>query len=80
VGRLLAVPERVVAEVRRSDAAMGRLGVDDLLKYDASSVSQMSREALMALALQALDLARRLANQVDGDSSNSSRPRRATAV
>jgi IS1 family transposase len=53
---------------------MGRLGVDDLLKYDASSVSRMSREELMALALQALDLARRLANQVDGDSSNSSRP------
>jgi len=37
---------------------MRRLGVDDLLKYDASSVSQMSREEAIALALQALDLAR----------------------
>ncbi len=63
----------VVSEVD-SKRAMSRLGVKDLQSYDASIVSQMSREEAIALALKALDLARRLANRLDGDSSNSSRP------
>lgn len=53
---------------------MPKLKIADIERWDDVDLAQMSREELEAWARQVWELARRLANQLGQDSTNSSRP------
>ena len=53
---------------------MPKLKIADIERCDDVDLAQMSREELEAWAREVWELARRLANQLGQDSTNSSRP------